>query len=86
MDEIRAFLLVRNELVRLPWLLAYYRALGVDRFLVLDNASDDGTAQWLLEQGPDVHVFHTAASFTASGAGMCWTTVSWTRTGPEPGA
>ncbi len=71
--EIRAFLLVRNERLRLPWLLAYYRDLGVDRFLVLDNDSDDGTTDWLLAQGPDVHLFHTTASFAASGAGMRWT-------------
>ena len=71
--EIRVFLLVRNELTRLPWLLAYYRDLGVDRFLVLDNDSDDGTRDWLLAQGPDVHLFHTEASFAASGAGMRWT-------------
>jgi glycosyltransferase involved in cell wall biosynthesis len=70
---VRAFLLVRNEAVRLPWLLSYYRGLGINRFLVLDNGSDDGTREWLLAQGPDVHVFHTAASFAASGAGMRWT-------------
>ena len=29
----------------------YYRGLGVDRFLVLDNGSDDGTREWLLAQG-----------------------------------
>ena len=57
---------------RLPWLLGYYRGMGVDRFLVLDNDSDDGTRDWLLAQGPDVHLFHTPASFAASGAGMRW--------------
>ncbi|MFZ1428568.1 MAG: glycosyltransferase family 2 protein, partial [Geminicoccaceae bacterium] len=71
--EVRAFLLVRNERVRLPWLLDYYRRLGVHRFLLLDNDSDDGTGEWLLQQGPDVHVFHTAGSFAGSGAGMRWT-------------
>jgi tetratricopeptide (TPR) repeat protein len=71
--EVRAFLLVRNEAVRLPWLLQHYRGLGVDRFLVLDNDSDDGTREWLLAQGPDVHLFHTTASFATSGAGMRWT-------------
>lgn len=70
--EVRAFLLVRNEAVRLPWLLDYYRGLGVDRFLALDNDSDDGTREWLLAQGPGVHVFHTTASFATSGAGMRW--------------
>ena len=70
--EVRAFLLVRNERDRLPWLLEYYRGLGVDRFLLLDNDSDDGTRDWLLAQGPDLHLFHTEASFAASGAGMRW--------------
>ena len=71
--EIRAFLLVRNEAVRLPWLLDHYRRIGVDRFLVLDNGSDDGTRELLLAQGADVHLFHTDASFSASAAGMSWT-------------
>jgi hypothetical protein len=70
---VRVFLLVRNELTRLPWLLAYYRGLGVDRFLVLDNDSDDGTREWLLAQGPDVHLFHTTASYAKSAAGVRWT-------------
>ena len=71
--EIRAFVPARNERTRLPWLLAYYRALGVHRFIVLDDNSDDGTREWLLAQGPDVHLFHTTASFAASGGGMRWT-------------
>ena len=71
--EIRAFLLVRNEAVRLPWLLDHYRRIGIDRFLVLDNGSDDGTRELLLAQGADVHLFHTDASFAASAAGMSWT-------------
>ncbi|MFO1046545.1 MAG: tetratricopeptide repeat protein [Geminicoccaceae bacterium] len=70
--EIRVFMLVRNERVRLPWLLDYYRALGADRFLLLDNGSDDGTGEWLLAQRQDIHVFRTEASFAAAGAGMRW--------------
>lgn len=70
--EIRVLLLVRNERVRLPWLLDYYRGLGASRFLILDNGSDDGTGEWLLGQRNDVHVFRTEASFAASGAGMRW--------------
>ena len=70
--EVRVILLVRNERVRLPWLLDYYRGLGTSRFLVLDNGSDDGTGEWLLGQPDDVHVFRTEASFAASGAGMRW--------------
>lgn len=60
--EIRATLIVRNEIVRLPRVLDYHRALGVDRFLIVDDASDDGTREYLLEQS-DVHVFSGAGRF-----------------------
>jgi glycosyltransferase involved in cell wall biosynthesis len=70
--EVRIFMVVRNERMRLPWLLEYYRALGADRFLIVDNASDDGTTAWLLEQAADVHVFHTKGSFGRAASGMRW--------------
>ena len=37
LDEIRLFAKVRNEAKRLPFFLCYYRALGVDRFFIIDN-------------------------------------------------
>jgi hypothetical protein len=46
--------------------------MGIDRFLVLDDGSDDGTRDWLLGQGPDVHLFQAKSSFAASGGGMRW--------------
>ena len=56
---------------RLPGFLAHYRALGVRRFLVVDNASDDGSAAYLQEQ-PDVILWQTAASYRLSRFGMDW--------------
>jgi hypothetical protein len=69
--EIRALIVERNERSRLAWLLQYYRGLGVDRFLVVDNASTDGTPDMLLEQH-DVHVWHTPDSYAASEYGRYW--------------
>ena len=46
---------VRNEIVRLPYFLDYYRRLGAGHFLVVDNGSDDGTHEYLADQ-PDVSV------------------------------
>ncbi len=69
--EIRAFLVVRNEALRLPDTLSHHRALGVSRFFVVDNGSSDGTVDFLLSQ-PDVHLFSTADSFAASKFGMDW--------------
>ncbi len=66
-----ACLVVRNEAVRLPSTLAHYRALGVDRFLVIDNDSDDGSRE-LLESAPDVHLFVTSDSYAGSGCGGNW--------------
>lgn len=71
--DIRAVFCVRNEKFRLQFFLDYYRRLGVSEFFAVDNNSDDDTLAFLLEQ-PDVHVFHTNASYKESNAGRDWTT------------
>jgi glycosyltransferase involved in cell wall biosynthesis len=70
-DEIRAFLTVRNEALRLPSTLRHHRALGVHRFFVVDNGSTDGTLD-LLANETDVHVFTTAESYAGSHWGVAW--------------
>ena len=61
----------RNEMLRLPWFLTYYRKLGVDRFLLIDNASTDGAGDYLLGQS-DVTLFHTTQSYGESRCGVDW--------------
>jgi hypothetical protein len=69
--EIRAFINVRNEILRLPQTIAHYRRIGVARFFVTDNGSTDGSKEFLLEQ-PDCHVFSTGNSYAESGYGLEW--------------
>lgn len=57
-QELRAFLFVCNEKKRLPYILDYHRKLGIQRFFIVDNMSDDGTVEYLLGQ-TDVHLFQT---------------------------
>ncbi|MGL5010027.1 MAG: glycosyltransferase family 2 protein [Paracoccaceae bacterium] len=72
-DAILAVLTVRNETVRLPWFLDHHRKLGVDHFLIVDNASDDGTTAYLSSQ-PDVTLWSTPHSYRLSRFGVDWTT------------
>lgn len=69
--EIRLFTRLRNEALRLPWFLDFYRAQGVSRFVVVDNGSDDGSRELLLAQ-PDVHLYLTTDSYAVYGGGMRW--------------
>jgi tetratricopeptide (TPR) repeat protein len=69
--EVLLFTVIRDEAWRLPWFLATYRKLGVDRFFVVDNGSTDGGAEYLLGQ-PDVHLFPTVDSYAAAMSGMRW--------------
>ncbi|HUJ02591.1 MAG TPA: glycosyltransferase family 2 protein [Rhizomicrobium sp.] len=62
---------VKNEALRLPYFLSYYRGLGFDRFVFIDNDSRDGTMELLLAE-PDCGVFHTADSFGAAYGGLPW--------------
>src|SRR5262249_15628935 len=47
-DDIVVVIAVRNERLRLPYLLEHHRRLGATRFLVIDNGSDDGSVELLL--------------------------------------
>ncbi|MBK0325759.1 glycosyltransferase family 2 protein [Rhodobacteraceae bacterium F11138] len=71
--DILAVSVMRNEIARLPFFLTHYRRLGVDHFLVVDNASDDGTAELLAEQ-PDVSVWQTDHSYRDARFGLDWLT------------
>ena len=69
---------VKNEMFFLPAFLAHYRALGVRRFVFLDDRSTGGTRQYLLEQpegmvlgsgrrfGDIVSLDHPVADYVAS--------------------
>ncbi len=70
-DAILAFSTVRNEIIRLPHFLDHYRKLGVQHFLMVDNNSDDGTAEYLAAQ-PDVSLWHTDHSYKMSRFGVDW--------------
>ncbi len=70
-DPILLFATLRNEKVRLPYFLEYYRRLGVDHFLMVDNGSDDGSREYLAAQ-PDVSLWSTDASYKASRYGVDW--------------
>lgn len=61
-SEIRVVCKLRNELIRLPYFIDFYRKMGIDRFFFIDNGSTDGTTEYLLKQ-PDCHVFHTTDPF-----------------------
>ncbi|MEM1301353.1 MAG: glycosyltransferase family 2 protein [Pseudomonadota bacterium] len=77
-----AFSTIRNEINRLPYWLEHHRALGVDHFLIVDNASDDGTAEFLAKQS-DVSVWRTEASYKASRFGVDW--LAWLQFKYAPG-
>ncbi|WP_039018496.1 glycosyltransferase family 2 protein [Halocynthiibacter namhaensis] len=72
-DDILLFSTVRNEVDRLPYFIDHYRKLGVRHFLFVDNASTDGTADFLAAQ-PDVSLWHAEASYKKSRFGVDWLT------------
>lgn len=69
--EIRACMVVRNEALRLASVMDHHRALGVDRFLVIDDGSTDGTLE-LLAVRPDVHILRGEGSHLDAGCGVAW--------------
>jgi len=62
---------LRNERVRLDYFLSYYRNLGVNHFLIVDNDSDDGSREFLAEQD-DVSLWTTKAGYKRARFGVDW--------------
>ena len=69
--DILLFSTMRNESIRLPYFLSYYRSLGVSHFLIVDNDSDDGGREYLARQ-EDVSLWTTKASYRRSRFGVDW--------------
>jgi hypothetical protein len=70
-DDILIICTLRNERIRLPYFLKYYRSMGVSHFLFVDNDSDDGSRDFLIGQD-DVSIWHTTASYRKSLFGVHW--------------
>ena len=68
------FVTQRNERIRLPYFLRYYRNMGVAHFLFVDNDSDDGSREYLAEQA-DCSVWTTKHSYKSSQFGVDW--INW---------
>ncbi|HEY3596952.1 MAG TPA: glycosyltransferase family 2 protein [Paraburkholderia sp.] len=62
---------VHNEAHRMAFFLSYYKALGFEQFIVLDNESTDGLRS-LLENEPGVSVFAAKGSYKNSRFGNDW--------------
>lgn len=70
--KVTVFAVIRDELAKLPWFMAYYRQLGCQAFLFIDNGSTDGSTE-LLRQQPDVMLYRTdSAKFRGSRSGRDW--------------
>lgn len=70
-SDILVFATLRNERVRLPYFLRYYRDLGIGHFVIVDNGSEDGSTEYLLQQ-PDVSLWRGEGSYRDANFGMDW--------------
>jgi hypothetical protein len=73
-DDVLLYCTARNERIRLPYFLDYYRQLGVNHFLFVDNDSTDGSVEYLRDQ-PDCSLWHTRRSYKRARFGMDW--INW---------
>jgi len=71
---------MRNERPRLRYFFKYYRSLGIDHFLIVDNGSVDGTREFL-EMQEDVSLWSTGDSYRSANFGTDWATYLLNRYG-----
>lgn len=69
--DVLLFSTMRDEHIRLPYFLRYYRELGISHFLIVDNDSTDGGREYLASQ-EDVSLWTTKASYKRARFGVDW--------------
>ena len=65
LTDIIAICVEKNDLIKLKKFIQHHRKLGIDKFVILDNNSDDGTIEYLLKQN-DVVLLQTKKSYSSS--------------------
>ncbi len=70
--DIVALMVTRNEALRLPSALRHLWRLGVDRVLLVDNRSTDGTRE-IAARDERVHLVDAPGSYAGSNFGVDWT-------------
>lgn len=70
-DDLPLVCTVRNAAAFLPAFLEHYRRLGVTRFIVVDDRSDDGTAELLGAQA-DVDLYRSNVTYAQAMYGRIW--------------
>ncbi|MEL7178236.1 MAG: glycosyltransferase family 2 protein [Pseudomonadota bacterium] len=72
-NDVLLFCTFRNEDIRLPFFFDYYRKLGINHFLMIDNGSEDDGPAFAQEQ-PDVSLWRTDAPYGDARYGVDWLT------------
>lgn len=70
-NDIIAVIVARDEALRLPDVFRHHRALGVDRFILIDNRSRDATREVAMAE-PDVEVLAADGSYARARHGLLW--------------
>ncbi|KAB0538982.1 hypothetical protein HNQ68_001548 [Pseudochrobactrum saccharolyticum] len=70
-NSIILFCCLRNEKLRMPYFFDYYKKLGVDHFIIVDNDSNDGFIEYC-NKLDNVTLYHTQSSYKNAKFGMLW--------------
>lgn len=70
-DDLPLVCVVRNAAPYMRSFLRYYRKMGVTRFIVVDDQSDDGTTE-ILSSAPDVDLFSSNVRYAQADRGRAW--------------
>lgn len=70
-DDFPLLFLVRDDLRLMPSFFKHYRAMGVTRFICVDDRSTDGSTEFLVEQR-DADVYRSNVRYKDAARGKIW--------------
>ena len=70
-QDFPLIVLTHNDMRFMPSFFAHYRAMGVTRFICMDDVSTDGTPDFILAQ-PDAELFTSNVRYKQAARGRAW--------------
>lgn len=64
-DDILAICVAKNDFIKVQEFIRHHRSIGIDKFVVLDNDSRDGSLEWIKKQD-DVVLMQTKIPYTTN--------------------
>ena len=72
-NNVTLLAVLQDEIILLPYFIQFYKKMGVENFIFIDNNSEDGSYEYLYKKNDiNITLYHTKKSYKDANFGLDW--------------